>query len=80
VNVLVNPSSGRHVLIDVNRLTAVSNITFAHRICSVNTSKKQSWAAEKWSHFRLTILRGVNMLGNVVQGYTYWGKWVHDGL
>ena len=78
VNVLVNPSSGRQVLIDANRQTADSNLTFARRICSVNASKKQSWAAEKWSPFKLTILSGINTLGNVAQGYAYWNKSVND--
>ena len=71
---------GRHILIDANRQTLVSYLTFAHRICSVNASKKQSWAAEKWSPFKLTILRGVNTLGNVAQGNIYWDRSVHDGV
>jgi hypothetical protein len=80
VNVLVNPSGGRHVLIDADRQTAMSNLTFARRICSVNASKKQSWAAEKWISFKLTILRGANTFGNVAQGHTYLDKSVHDGI
>ena len=76
MNVLTDPSSGRYA----NRQTSVSYVTFAQRTCSVNASKKQSWAAEKWGSFKLTILRGVNTLGNVAQGNTYWDKSVYGGV
>ena len=66
------------MLTEANRETSVSYLTFPHPIRSVNASKKQSWAAGKWSPFKLMTLRGVNTLGNVAQGNTYWDNSVHD--